>query len=208
MPHNEEVFQRLFGISVVPSSLPPVLFDKNIEPGREILALHANEQGEVVARPMLWTLIPNFASAFSPDPDRPWYNIRKESLYGKYKEGLLRTQRCAIPAAAFMEKSKNGEWYEFSPREDDVFLLGALYDIWQEDHYSCTIITVRANQLITPVHRRMPYILPRDFAAAWLTSPFPKLDPLLRVVQPFPPREMVRRQEGAEGEASQQAELF
>ena len=46
-----------------------------------------------------------------------------------------------------------------------------------------TIITTSANKLISPVHHRMPVILPPDAIDTWLDPSFKDVGPLL---QPYP----------------------
>lgn len=73
--------------------------------------------------------------------------------------------------------------------------LAGLYEHWraapeQEPVSTCTILTTDANDLIRPVHPRMPVILDRESARRWLDPSLlipADLQPLLR---PCPSREM------------------
>lgn len=50
-----------------------------------------------------------------------------------------------------------------------------------------TVITTTANELMTPIHDRMPTILSERDAAAWLDSNA-ALDPLCELLRPARPR--------------------
>ena len=50
---------------------------------------------------------------------------------------------------------------------------------------SCTIITTRPNELVAPVHDRMPVILPSDAEAVWL-DPSISRDQALSLLGPYP----------------------
>jgi putative SOS response-associated peptidase YedK len=61
--------------------------------------------------------------------------------------------------------------------------------IWQ-DQPTCTIITIGANSLVSPIHERMPVILqPKDFPT-WLAPGEQKADLLQECLQPYPAEDM------------------
>lgn len=51
---------------------------------------------------------------------------------------------------------------------------------------TCTILTTEANDLIRPVHDRMPVILDRDGVALWLAPVPAALSSLQALLAPFP----------------------
>ena len=55
---------------------------------------------------------------------------------------------------------------------------------------SCTIITTRPNELVAPVHDRMPVILPCELEADWLDVGISK-EHALSLLQPYPAEAMV-----------------
>jgi putative SOS response-associated peptidase YedK len=59
-----------------------------------------------------------------------------------------------------------------------------------DDEPKCTIITTRPNELVAPVHDRMPVILPREFEADWLAVDVSK-EHALSLLQPYPAAAMV-----------------
>ena len=57
-------------------------------------------------------------------------------------------------------------------RSGEPFAFAGLWETWRNPDGqaipSCTIITTEANDLLRPIHNRMPAILPKDAEALWL----------------------------------------
>ncbi|WP_251198216.1 SOS response-associated peptidase family protein [Anaerotardibacter muris] len=86
----------------------------------------------------------------------------------------LEERRCIIPVRAFYET--HGTETAISPRSgctvkqvyrftDDIGLM-LLAGIWKNDRFS--VVTTSPNMSVAPVHDRMPLVLSRDNAHAWL----------------------------------------
>ena len=94
-------------------------------------------------------------------------NARAESLWEKpaFREAA-RGRRCLIPASGFYEWARVGRarlpWL-FQLREAEPFFLAG---IWEGD--GCAIVTTEPNELMRPVHGRMPAIIAVEDAGAWL----------------------------------------
>jgi putative SOS response-associated peptidase YedK len=71
------------------------------------------------------------------------------------------------------------------------FGFAGLYEVWKspegDEITTCTIITTEANELMKPIHARMPVIIPRQDEDLWL-NPETK-DPGL-LLKPYPAEEM------------------
>jgi putative SOS response-associated peptidase YedK len=120
-------------------------------------------------------------------------NARAETLTDKpaYRS-LIGKHRCLVVADGFYEwavgpdgkklpihfRLVDGQPFAFAglwtSRTDD---LGELVE-------SCTIITTRANELVAPVHDRMPVILPQDIEAEWLDPELSK-EHVVSVLGPY-----------------------
>ena len=54
----------------------------------------------------------------------------------------------------------------------EPFAFAGLWDSWRDPAgdivRSCTIITTEPNELLLPIHNRMPVILPRELESFWL----------------------------------------
>jgi putative SOS response-associated peptidase YedK len=119
-------------------------------------------------------------------------NARAEEVANKpaYREALKK-RRCLVPADAFYEwqhssSAKNGKKtgcpFAFGLRSGEPYAMAGLWERWQpkggEPLETFTILTTDPNELVEPVHNRMPVILePRDYDR-WLgTGEFAAGDP-------------------------------
>lgn len=79
----------------------------------------------------------------------------------------LAGRRCVIPTAGFYEWDADGRQFLFEPPVEGALYLAGLYDIRAGEPCFC-VLTTAANQSMAPVHDRMPLILDRVQAGAWL----------------------------------------
>ncbi|MGH9901968.1 MAG: SOS response-associated peptidase, partial [Pyrinomonadaceae bacterium] len=75
-----------------------------------------------------------------------------------------------------------------------VFAFAGLWEQWRgeggEVIDSCTILTTVANEVLLPVHDRMPVILHPEDYGLWLGEDARKVDLLKGLLRPFPSGEM------------------
>src|SRR5665647_3762098 len=127
---------------------------------------------------MEWGLIPHWAKDLKSSKHP--INARAETLAERPMfRGLLKHNRCLIPASGFYEWKQDGprkEPYYIHLKESPLFAFAGLYDVWDdangEAHPTYTIITTEANDLVAPLHNRMPVILRPEDEIRWL-SPEP-----------------------------------
>jgi putative SOS response-associated peptidase YedK len=91
----------------------------------------------------------------------------------------LERRRCVVPADGFFEwtgtkQARRPLWFH-SPH-DDLLLFAGLYESWMDPSNSewmrtFTILTTSANDVVAPVHDRMPVILPPERVDDWLFVP-------------------------------------
>ncbi len=86
-------------------------------------------------------------------------------------------ERCVVPADGFYEwqgahGARRPLWFH-PPRGGLLLFAGLAFE--HEGASSFVILTTPANDLVHPVHDRMPALLGRDAAEAWLAGPDPKL---------------------------------
>ena len=164
--------ERHFNLTKVPFDFSSY----NVAPGRNVPVVRQAESGERELVLMRWGLIPHWAKE-----ERIGYkmiNARAETVASKpaFRQPFKR-HRCLIPANGFYEwrKTQSGKVpYYIHPRDDSVMGFAGLWDIWTnpegERIESCTIITTAANEVIKPLHDRMPLIItPHDYGV-WLTG--------------------------------------
>lgn len=92
--------------------------------------------------------------------------------------GPLHAQRCLVPASGFYEWQTRGakkQPYKIALRGGALLAFAGLWERWApetgEPVETFTIITTRANKLVSEVHGRMPVIIaPTDYQR-WITGP-------------------------------------
>lgn len=147
----------------------------NIAPTQPVMILRQNAvSGRRELTHVVWGLIPSWASDVGIG--NRMINARSETAIEKpgYR-GAMRYRRCIVPADGFYEwrqsqaKSKAAKQPYFIRRADgDLLALAGLWEHWQgkggEEIESCTLLTTAANEVMAPLHDRMPVILaPRDY---------------------------------------------
>lgn len=78
--------------------------------------------------------------------------------------------------------------YYFQLKDEAPFAFAGLWDRWQHEDVSiisCSIITIRPNELLATIHDRMPAILPPESQDAWLRN-YTEPAELKRLLIPFP----------------------
>ncbi|MCX6280590.1 MAG: SOS response-associated peptidase [Bacteroidetes bacterium] len=163
----------------------------NCSPGQD-LAVISNSSPEELSF-FHWGLIPFWAKEKSVG--YKMINAKSETITEKpsYKNAF-RSRRCLIPADSFFEWTKDHDKvpYRILMKNEQPFAMAGIWDKWTspdgEIIHSFSILTTSPNDLMNPIHDRMPVILsPRD-EKRWL-SPLPESE-LLDLLKPYPPEEM------------------
>ena len=136
-----------------------------------------------------WGLVPHWASSLS-EGDK-MFNARAETLLQRpaFRDAFL-ARRCVVPVTAFYEwrrEGKRSQRFVFRSQEARFVALAGLWALGRapsgERVGSYTVITVEPNQLVAPIHDRMPAVLTSsEEVERWLaldTSP-DELSELLR----------------------------
>ena len=190
----------------------------NIAPGTTNPVIVAHDRAEAVM--MQWGLVPNWAKSGSVWPpgfrlpvmwgqlmphsakdilpaNRP-INARAENLTeNKMFRDLLKENRCLVPASGFFEWKHEGKRrvpFYIHKKDEPVFGFAGLYDIWQNPAgvmlQTYTIITTAANEVVAPLHDRMPVILKQDDEVRWLSRDALPADEMQRILAPYPVEDM------------------
>ena len=81
-----------------------------------------------------------------------------------------------------------------SMKSGELFAFAGLWDSWRDPDgdivRSCTIITTQPNELLRPIHNRMPVILPKELESFWLDDEVRDLFALGDILIPYPPEAM------------------
>ena len=180
----------MLGESAVPKLEPRY----NVAPTDPVLAVRRTDDGSREAGRLRWGLVPGrWAEKRS---GRPLINARAEGLTSQaaFKEAF-RERRCLVPADGFYEwrRDERGRQPFWVARPDGE--LFAFAGIWAalparasgeqgELLHSCAIVTTEPNDLIRPIHDRMPVILDPSLEAAWLDRDADE-DELLAMLRPL-----------------------
>ncbi len=195
-----------FTLTVDPSDLQEVFADFtfpaqfaprfNIAPSQPVLAIPNDAKQK--ADFFVWGLIPSWAK--DPSMGNRLINARGETLAEKPSfRGALKYKRSLILADGFYEwKSQPGTKTKIPHfiflKSRQPFALAGLWDEWHSPNggsiRSTTIITIEPNELMAPIHNRMPVILPSSAYAQWLDPAPQTADRLLPLLKPFPANEM------------------
>jgi putative SOS response-associated peptidase YedK len=97
------------------------------------------------------------------------------------------------PDSGFLEGAKRGrtkQQYHFRRKDHEPLALAGLWECWESPEgeviETCSIITTTANELVAPLHDRMPVILaPADFDR-WLDPEYQRVDGLTPLLVPYP----------------------
>lgn len=136
-----------------------------------------------------WGLIPFWAKKVPKHIQL--INARAESITEKpaFRQ-IFKSKRCLIPADGFYEwvhQGKKVPW-RFTMVNGAPFAMAGLWDVWKDEKNqeisSFTIITTTANELMAPIHDRMPVILDREGSQKWLEDTEPVI--LQNLLKPFP----------------------
>ena len=143
-----------------------------------------------------WGLVPSWAD--DPKIGNRMINARAETAADKPSfRTAMRRRRCLIVADGFYEWQTIGKRRQpmyIHMRDGRPFAFAGLWESWEgADHSaleSCTILTTSANDLVRPIHDRMPVIIaPADYAR-WLDPAVQQAEPILPLLRPYPAEEM------------------
>ena len=136
-----------------------------IRPTDPVLVI--KNEGQIKTTFMTWGFISPWAKEpFEKGIPRP-FNARSETVEEKKLfSGSWKHKRCLIPASGFFEKQ-----YRIRKENYETFWLGGIWSKWASSDgaelESCSILTTEPNDLIKPIHNRMPVVVPNGFEEEW-----------------------------------------
>jgi putative SOS response-associated peptidase YedK len=189
----EEIYER-FGITeFVQLRLPPVMPRFNVAPTSVMPIVVEHRDGRTV-EPMQWGFWPAW---MSPGKRPPPINARAETIAtnGLFKRALGH-HRAIVPASGFFEWTvvpgqKRKQPYHIRLTGGEPFGFAGIYTPpTEESPGTYAIVTTRANELVGPIHDRMPVILPCEFESLWLDPGTTAPERVLPLLEPFPAERM------------------
>ncbi len=175
----------LFGLADVPDAPPR----SNIAPTQPVLAVGPSKEDRPAVATFRWGIVPPWATDPKPGP----INARSETAADKptFAEAI-RKRRCPIPASGFYEWLRQGKAkqpYAIRMADGRPFAFAGIWEAWRPESgpplLTCAILTTEANELVKPVHNRMPVILePRHFGT-WIDRDVQDPADLALLLRPF-----------------------
>jgi putative SOS response-associated peptidase YedK len=155
-------------------------------------------ESERILSQLKWGLVPSWSK--DAQTFKGLINARAETLTEKpsFREAF-KSRRCIIPASGFYEWQKQAKGakqpFYFYLKDKEVFGFAGLWESWVdkttgEGLETCTIITTEANDVLKPVHERMPVILRAESYDEWLDTKVKNTDKLQKLLVPYSIDEM------------------
>jgi len=188
-----EIVAEYFELEAVPDLLPRY----NIAPTQPAPAiLVASGRPAREFRTLRWGLIPAWAK--DPAIGNRMINARAETVEEKPAfRSAFRRRRCLIVSDGFYEWKKEPhrkQPFYIRMRDDVPFAFAGLWEHWEGPDGtsvdSCAILTTLPNDVLRPIHDRMPVILHPSNYNLWLDPQMDKIDRLKPLVCPYPAEEM------------------
>lgn len=170
---------------------PLPLFENryNIPPTQDVPIVRLSNQKRELAIAR-WGLIPSWTK----DPKKAplLNNARAETIAEKPSfRSAFKSRRCIIPASGFFEWRTEGKtklpFYFYRP-DGRMLAFAGLWERWNEIE-SCSIVTTEANEVMAPIHERMPVILGDNDYSEWLD---PSIENPNHLLAPCPAGEIAR----------------
>ena len=167
---TREAIRRVFEVPTF--DLPPRY---NVAPTQNVPVVRLQD-GERELAMLRWGLIPSWAK--DPEIGNRMINARAETVAEKPAfRAAFRRRRCLVVADGFYEWQRRPhnpkQPYFITLADGGPFGFAGLWERWEDriEGYpveSCTIVTTMANELLAPIHERMPVIIDRSDFNAWL----------------------------------------
>jgi len=179
----DESVELLARFNIAPTQEAPVVLRSEDRAGRSLDQFR-------------WGLVPFWAKDRSLG-DR-MINARSETVAEKpaYRASFKK-RRCLVVADGFYEWQPTGgpkQPYFFRLKSGKPFALAGLWDVWNKSEEgplkTFTILTTGPNDLIEPVHHRMPIILRATDYDTWLDPDYQDAAGLSKLLLSFPASEM------------------
>jgi len=179
--------------------MPPFTPRFNIAPSQPVAVVRVGNGAAAWGREIVWMrwgLVPSWAK--DPEIGNRLINARSETAPQKPAfRAAFRRRRCLIAADGFYEwqgKRRPKQPFFIRRTDDRPFAFAGLWESWEgADHsglQTCTILTTEPNELIRPIHNRMPVIVSAEHYDRWLDPAQEKTEGLMELLRPYPPGEL------------------
>lgn len=194
--HSSEAIRELFHLAEVPVLEPryniaPTQLIPTVLRVSQSSAEQSSEYSDRQLQLLRWGLIPSWAK--DPAIGSRMINARAETVSEKPSfRGAFRHRRCLVVADGFYEwqrQERKKQPFYFRLQDGQPFAFAGLWERWQdpagETVESCTILTTEANELMRPIHDRMPVIVDAKDYDLWLDPAVQKPEPLQQLLRSY-----------------------
>ena len=190
-----ELVAEAFGLDETPQLRPRY----NIAPTQPVsIVRRRHRDGRRVLEERRWGLIPGGSTPAKGSP--PLVNARSETVGERPAfRSAFRYRRCIIPADGFFEWQREGSLKQPFHIRLASGAPFAMAGVWERGDprggtpSSCAVLTTEANELISPIHDRMPVMLSTDTLDLWLDNDLRDLSLLVPLLVPYPADAMTLR---------------
>lgn len=180
------------------TSAPPEMAARfNIAPTQTVAIVRAMEGGGREIALVSWGLIPSWAKERAIGSKL--INARGETLAEKPSfRDSFKKRRCLVLADGFYEWQKvagGKQPWVIRMKSGEPFGMAGLWSRFKESESgetieSCAIVTTSPNELVAPIHDRMPVIVARAERALWLDPGLSDATRLAPLIAPSPATEL------------------
>jgi putative SOS response-associated peptidase YedK len=189
---TKEMLEEIFGNLVVQDFKPRY----NIAPTQQVVVIRTYQDESIHLDLLKWGLIPLWSK--DPSIGSKMINARSETVDTKPSfRSAFKHRRCIIPASGFYEwQEVGGKKHPLYVRlkDNNPMLFAGLWEHWKPEEgetiESCTILTTTTNELIQPLHDRMPVILDNKDKDLWLDPHVSDPEQLKSLFKPYPSEQM------------------
>ncbi len=150
----------------------------NVAPTQNVLTARQRKPGELEFAELRWGLVPFWAKDLKIGSRM--LNARGETVATKPSfRSAFKKKRCLVVADGFYEWQKlddgSKQPFYITMKHGGPFCFAGLWETWGKDEEyteTCTVITTEANEIMQPLHDRMPVILEEEQYEMWLDPEF------------------------------------
>jgi putative SOS response-associated peptidase YedK len=200
MTSSAQALADVFSVEVLPEVLPRY----NIAPTTPVPAVVVDDSGTRSVQTFRWGLVPSWAK--DAKSGARMINARAETVASKPAfRAAFKRRRLLVVADGFYEWERIGSGrnakkipHLIQVKGGRPFGMAGLWERWidpetDEELRSCTIVTTEGNELMAPIHDRMPVILPEVHWERWLDPAVQDKEELREMLVPYDPDDMQER---------------
>ncbi len=168
----------------------------NVAPTDEAVVVVQRDERRAI-KAYRWGLIPHWADG--PKIGNRMFNARAETLTSSPAfRDAFRRRRCLVPVDSFFEWRREGtvrQPFRIVRADGRPLALAGLWSGWrdpetEEVRRTFTIVTTTPNDLMRPIHNRMPVVVPFDAWDRWLDPALPDPAKLQGLLVPAPDEDL------------------